>query len=175
LHFDSHPDTWDTLYGEKYNHGTPFRRAIEEGLILPGQSVQLGIRGTMLDAAVLRYSREVGFSVIPATALLGMSPDQLAERISGVLRNAPVFMSFDVDFLDPAYAPGTGTPEIGGPSTAQALGFLRALDLSNLVGLDCVEVLPAHDNAQITALAGATVVYEALCLHARSRLAAGEQ
>ncbi|MFP4200084.1 MAG: agmatinase [Clostridia bacterium] len=169
LHFDSHPDTWDTLYGEKYNHATPFRRAIEEDLILPERSIQLGIRGSMMDAEVLEYTRGVGIEMVTASELANLAPSRVAERIANAVGETPVYVTFDIDFLDPAFAPGTGTPEVGGPSTADALGYIRRLDLSKLVGMDCVEVSPPYDNAQITALAAATILYELLGVYALTR------
>ena len=173
LQFDSHPDTWDTLYGESYNHGTPFRRAIDEGLIRPERSVQLGLRGSMLNRDVLDYSRDAGFTMVPAEELLGRPAAEIAALVSQTVRDSPVYVTFDIDFLDPAFAPGTGTPEIGGPTTAQALAYLRALDFAGVVGMDCVEVLPAFDVSGITALAAATVIGEMLGLVVLGRRAGG--
>ncbi len=168
LHFDSHPDTWDSLYGERYNHGTPFRRALEENLIDPKGSVQLGIRGSMMDREVLDYTLDAGITMVPAVRMLEMSAEEVSSIVADVVGSSPLFVSFDVDFLDPAFAPGTGTPEIGGPTTAQALSYIRALDLSGLVGVDVVEVLPASDSSDMTALAAVTILHEILCLYARS-------
>lgn len=167
LHFDSHPDTWSSMYGEPYNHATPFRRAVEEGLILPERSVQLGIRGSLSGADDLTVTREMGFTVVEAHELLEMGPDEVSSLITDTVGDQPFHLTFDIDFLDPAYAPGTGTPEIGGPSTAQALSYVRRLDVSRMVGMDLVEVLPACDVAQITALAAANIMFEVIGLVAR--------
>ncbi len=169
VHLDSHPDTWDGIYGEKYNHATPFRRAADESLILPEHSIQMGIRGSVGGAEDLITAEQMGFTTLPAERLLQMRPQEVGEEISRVTAGRPFYMSFDVDFLDPAFAPGTGTPEVGGPTSAQCLSYLRSIDFSNLVGLDVVEVLPAHDSSQITALAAANVIYEVICGLAVSR------
>ncbi|MFO8060643.1 MAG: agmatinase, partial [Bacillota bacterium] len=152
IHFDSHSDTWDEVYGGRFNHATPFRRAVEENLILPQSSIQLGIRGPVPGARDLDNARQLGFTLIEAENLLNMDPEEVSRTIRDVVRDEPVYLSFDIDFLDPAHAPGTGTPEVGGPSSAQALSYIRRLDLSSVRGVDLVEVLPACDPSQITSL-----------------------
>lgn len=162
VHFDSHPDTWPEVYGEKYNHATPFMRAYEEGLIAPEKSIQLGIRGTFRGPGDLEANERIGFTVITAEQLLDMSSSEVGRRVKETVGEHPVYLSFDIDFLDPAYAPGTGTPEIGGPTSAQALAYIRRLSLEQLKGVDVVEVLPSLDPSEITALAAATVIFEIL-------------
>ncbi len=169
VHFDSHPDTWCSMYGEPFNHATPFRRAVEEGLILPERSIQLGIRGSLSGADDLAVTREMGFTVVEAHELLQMDVAEVSKLVTDTVGDSTFHLTFDIDFLDPAYAPGTGTPEIGGPSTAQALSYVRRLDVSRMVGMDLVEVLPACDVAQITALAAANIMFEVIGLVARCR------
>lgn len=160
LHFDAHSDTIPGYFGKKYNHGTPFYWAIEEGLIKPENSIQVGIRGPLYSKDALDYPKEKGLKIITGPELhdLGVTDaiKAIRERISG----HPVYISFDVDFLDAAYAPGTGTPEIGGFTTHQALQLMVGSCLGmDLKGMDLVEVLPAQDNAGITALAGASLIH----------------
>lgn len=169
LHLDSHPDTWDGIQGEKFNHATPFRRAVDESLIDPESSLQLGIRGSVGGADDLEQAREMGFTVIPADRLLRMEDREVGEQVCRVLGDRPFHLSFDIDFLDPAFAPATGTPEVGGPSTAQCLSYLRSINYSNLKSFDLVEVSPAYDTGQITALAAANITYEVICGLAVSR------
>ncbi len=166
IHLDSHSDTWNEIYGDRYNHGTSFRRAAEEGLILPGNSIQLGIRGSVPGPGDLADARELGFTVVEAERLLHMDPEEVCGMISEVAAERPVYLSFDIDFLDPAYAPGTGTPEVGGPSSAQALSYIRRLDLSRIRGVDLVEVLPAYDPSQVTSLAAACIIFEIISVMA---------
>lgn len=168
IHFDSHTDTADDAYGERFCHSTPFQRAWEEGLIVAERSVQLGIRGSLREPGRLERTREQGFTIITGPTLLDMKPGEVGKRVSRVVGEQPAYLSFDIDFLDPAFAPGTGTPEVGGPSTFQALEYIRSLDLSGLVGTDLVEVLPAHDPAQVTAYTAACIIFEILCVHAVS-------
>lgn len=172
VHFDSHPDTWDGHFGEKFTHATPFRRAVDEGLILPERSIQLGIRGSVGDAKDYLMTREMGFTLVEAHRLLEMSPQEVHGLVSDTVGDSPVYLTFDVDFLDPAFAPGTGTPEIGGPTSAQALAYLRGLDYTRLAGCDVVEVLPAYDSGDITSLLAANIMFEIMCLVARARFAA---
>lgn len=160
LHFDAHSDTISDYFGKKYNHGTPFHWAIEEGLIKPENSIQVGIRGPLYSKEALDYPRKKGLRIITGPELhnLGVADATkvIRERISG----HPVYVSFDVDFLDAAYAPGTGTPEIGGFTTHQALQLMVGSCLGmDLKGMDLVEVMPAQDNAGITALAGASLIH----------------
>jgi agmatinase len=167
VQLDAHGDTWDEYFGQKYFHGTTFKRAAEEGLLVPSGSVQAGLRGSIYGADDLRVSQELGFTVVPSEELRALGPDAYARLVKAAAGDRPVFVSFDVDFLDPAFAPGTGTPEIAGFSTAEAVAFLRALAGLNLVGADVVEVSPAYDGpGQQTALAAANVAFELLALRA---------
>jgi agmatinase len=163
VHFDAHVDTWPDSFGQPLGHGSVFYRAIEEGLVQPRRMVQIGIRSPV--------SREVhdwtvgrGVTIIPALDVHDMGPAAVAARIRDTVGDAPVYLSFDIDALDPGFAPGTGTPEIGGLATWQAQAILRRLAGLSFIGMDVVEVAPAYDVAEITALAGATVAWEYLCL-----------
>lgn len=167
--FDSHTDTWDSYFGHRYFHGTPFKRAVEEELLAPQRSTMLGLRGPLYDRADLDNARALGFDLITAAE---MHRDGLADLTSRVLARAedqPVFLSFDIDFLDPAYAPGTGTPEVGGFATWQAQMLLRGLAGLNIVAADVVEVVPAYDQSQVTAHAAANLAWEILALIAWKR------
>ncbi|HLI51884.1 MAG TPA: agmatinase, partial [Thermomicrobiaceae bacterium] len=145
IQFDSHGDTWDSYFGHKYNHGTPFRRAAEEGLIDTGRAIQVGLRGSLYGPEDLDQSRDLGFEVLTADDVRRLGIASTAERIAQRAGRGPVFLSFDIDFIDPSFAPGTGTPEVGGFSTAEALAFVRSLRGVNLVGCDVVEVSPPYD------------------------------
>jgi agmatinase len=170
VQLDSHTDTWDEYFGQKFFHGTTFLRAHEEGVIDAGASVQAGMRGTVYGPDDLGEARALGFDVVPAEELRALGAEAFAARVRERVAERPIFLSFDVDFLDPAFAPGTGTPEVGGFSTAEALSFLRALRGRRLVGADVVEVAPAYDGPGApTALAAANVAWELLALHATSR------
>lgn len=169
VQFDSHSDTWDNYWGLRYTHGTPFRRACEEGLLDTGHSIQFGLRGSEYAPGDLDETRQLGFEVLTTNDLLGMSADEAAAAIVGRVAGHPAFLSFDIDFFDPAFAPGTGTPEVGGPSSAFGLSVLRRLAGLDLKGFDVVEVLPAYDHAAITALLAATVVFEVVALVASSK------
>jgi agmatinase len=167
VQLDAHGDTWDEYFGQKYFHGTTFKRAVEERLIDPRGSVQAGMRGSIYGAEDIKVSEELGFTVIQSEELRALGPDAYARLVKSHVGERPVFLSFDVDFLDPAFAPGTGTPEIAGFSTAEAVAFLRALSGIRLAGCDVVEVAPAYDGpGQQTALAAANVAYELLALRA---------
>jgi agmatinase len=164
---DAHADTWEAYFGQKYFHGTTFKRAVEEGLLDATASVMAGMRGSVYAASDLGTARELGFKVIESDELRALGPQAYAELVRSKVGERPVFLSFDIDFLDPAFAPGTGTPEVAGFSSAEALAFLRALRGINLAGCDVVEVAPAYDGAgQPTALAAANVVFELLALRA---------
>ncbi len=170
VQFDSHGDLWDSYYGgHKYTHGTPFRRALEEGLLRPDRSVQLGMRGSVYDADDLQMARDFGFTVLTTTELLAHTPAEIGALVRERVGDSLAFLSFDVDFFDPAYCPGTGTPEVGGPTSFQGLAYLRACTGINWVGGDVVEVLPALDHAQITAHLAAQVGYEFMSLVALKR------
>src|SRR4051812_34692377 len=167
VQLDAHGDTWDEYFGQKYFHGTTFKRAAEEGLLDPRASVQAGMRGSIYGPDDIRVSEKLGFTVIASEELRSLGPDAYARLVKSHVGERPVFLSFDVDFLDPAFAPGTGTPEIAGFSTAEAVGFLRALRGIRLAGCDVVEVAPSYDGpGQQTALAAANVAYELLALPA---------
>jgi agmatinase len=173
VQFDSHADTWDSYFGQKYNHGTVFRRAVEEGLLRPESSIQIGMRGSLYDQGDLEASRELGFDLLTTDAVRKLSIDDTIARIRERIGEAKVYASFDVDFVDPAFAPGTGTPEIGGFTSLEALGFVRGLSGIDIVGCDIVEVYPQYDGpAQITALLAATVAFEFLSQLARLKKAA---
>src|SRR6478735_7710183 len=170
VHLDAHADTWEEYFGQKYFHGTTFKRAVEEGLLEPAASVQAGMRGSVYAAGDLEGARELGFTVVPSEELRALGPERYGELVRERVGDRPVFLSFDVDFLDPAFAPGTGTPEIAGFSTAEAVAFLRALRGIRLAGCDVVEVSPPYDGAgQQTALAAANVMWELLALHALAK------
>ncbi|WP_110926616.1 agmatinase [Bacillus massiliglaciei] len=164
VHFDSHGDTWDTYFGKKFSHGTMFRRAVEEELVDPSASIQIGMRGGLYGPDDLRDAEGLGYQVIPADRLKKMSAEELGDAIRSRVGCQPVFVTFDVDFLDPSFAPGTGTPEIGGFSTYEAQQFVRELKGLNLKGFDIVEVLPDRDPTKITALAAAGIGYEFISL-----------
>jgi agmatinase len=164
VQFDSHTDTWDNYWGVRYTHGTGFRRACEEGLLDTGRSIQVGLRGSEYAPGDLDDDRRLGFETLLAQDLMDMSPVEAAGAIRRRVGSGPAFLSFDIDFFDPAFAPGTGTPEAGGPSSAFGLQTVRHLGGVPFVGFDVVEVLPAHDPAAITALLAATVVFEFLAL-----------
>jgi len=162
IHFDAHSDTWPDEEGQRIDHGTMFYHAARDGLVDPARSVQIGLRTTNDD--------HMGFQVLDAREVHRSSPEQIAERIRARVGDRPVYLTFDIDCLDPAFAPGTGTPVCGGLSTHQALEILRGLRGIDLVGMDLVEVAPPYDNAEVTALAGATLAMEMVCLYAARRL-----
>jgi agmatinase len=167
VQLDAHADTWEAYFGQKYFHGTTFKRAVEEGLLDAAASVQAGMRGSVYAASDLGTARELGFTVIESEELRALGPERYGQLVREKVGERPAFLSFDVDFLDPAFAPGTGTPEIAGFSTAEAVAFLRALRGLRLAGCDVVEVSPAYDGpGQPTALAAANVVWELLALRA---------
>ena len=160
VHFDAHLDTWDTYFGAPYTHGTPFRRAAEEGLFNDQASMHVGIRGPLYSREDLAQDEELGFKVIHCDELNEQGPDHVARRIRERVGDVPLYLSIDIDVLDPAHAPGTGTPEIAGLSSRELVNILRGLRGLELVGADIVEVAPAYDHAEITSLAAATVAFE---------------
>jgi agmatinase len=163
VHFDAHVDTWKDNFGTPVGHGTPFHYAAQEGLINPGKSVQIGIRSPCSNE-IMDYTRDLGFNIISAQAIHRSSDlSGVVEEIRQTVGTAPVYLTFDIDCIDPSQAPGTGTPEIGGLFTWQAKYILENIVDLNWVGMDLVEVAPAYDHAQITALAGATFVWTYLC------------
>ena len=164
VHFDSHSDLCDEVFGQKYNHGTPFRRAIEEGLIDPAHSVQIGMRGSLYDPNEHKMAADLGMLLIPAHKVREMGFEALVKTAMERVGDKPVFLTFDIDFVDPAYAPGTGTPEVGGFTSYEALSLVRAIKDMNFVGFDIVEVLPAYDSGEITAYLAANIVFEYLSI-----------
>jgi guanidinopropionase len=167
IQFDSHSDTNDSYFGDnKYTHGTPFRRAIEEGLIDPKRSIQVGIRGSKYSVDELDYALEAGIRIVTIEEYFDLGVEKAAAEIRRVAGGGPVYVSFDVDGLDPVYAPGTGTPEIGGYSTHEAQRMIRGLQGLDIRGADVVEVAPPFDPSGNTALVGATMMFELLCVMA---------
>jgi guanidinobutyrase len=164
LHIDAHADVNEHMFGEAIAHGTPFRRAVEENLIDNARSFQIGLRGTGYAAEDFDWSRDQGFTVIQAEELWHKSASPLMQDVKDRLGAQPTYLSFDIDALDPAYAPGTGTPEFGGLTTVQALEIIRGCRGLNLVGGDLVEVSPPYDKDGNTALLAANLLYEMLCI-----------
>ena len=169
VHIDAHTDTWPEYAGSKYHHGAPFRLAAEEGLIDPRKTLQIGIRGGQNFADGLVYSRDTGMRVITIEEFDDMGWREVANEVHTLIGNSPVYLSFDIDGLDPVYAPGTGTPESGGITMREAQRLIRALSGLNYVGADLVEVSPPLDPSGTTALNGATLLFEMLCVIAQSR------
>lgn len=169
LQFDAHSDTWDSYFGKKYNHGTVFRRAIEEGLLDVSRSIQIGMRGGLYGTEDLQDARNLGLAVYTTNEYKRAGVPAMLEIIRQRVGTGPVFLSFDIDFLDPVYAPGTGTPEVAGASIDDALAFVRGLTGIPFVGFDLVEVLPAYDHGQITAAAASNIVYEFITLIALAK------
>jgi agmatinase len=167
---DAHADTWDSYYGERYFHGTPFRRAVEEGLLRPERSVLAGMRGPLYSASDLAEAREMGFELIGGDELRRTSPADYAKRVRDRVGEAPAFFSFDIDVIDPGFAPATGTPEVAGLLPHEALALIRSLAGMEFCGFDVVEVSPPYDGpAQTTALLAASIAYEFLALAALAR------
>jgi agmatinase len=168
VHFDAHVDTWPDNFGQTYAHGSVFYHAIKEGLVDPSHMIQVGIRSPV-EREVYDWTRDKGVTILSAQDVHGMGSPAVAQRIREIVGAGPCYLTFDIDALDPAFAPGTGTPEVGGLSTWQAQAILRGLVDLRFVGMDLVEVAPAYDTAEITALAGATFVWEYLSLVIRAR------
>jgi agmatinase len=169
VHFDSHPDTWDEYFGSKFFHGTPFRRAVEEGLLDPRRMIQIGIRGPLYGADDFAFHDQHGIEVVRVETVKEQGTAWVASRLER-LRGGPVYCSFDIDAVDPAYAPATGTPEVGGLTSYEALVLVRALQGLALVGADVVEVSPPYDGpGQITSLLAANLLFEFVSLLARER------
>ena len=174
VHFDAHTDTWDSYFGgEKYTHGTPFRRAIEEGLLDPKRVIQIGIRGSVYDLDDDRWGLEQGIRIIYIEDYFRMGPDAVIAEARRVVGDGPTYLSFDVDGIDPAFTPGTGTPEVGGYTPAEAQKMLRGLRGIDFVGADVVEVSPPFDQSGNTALVAANLMFEILALLA-DRVAAAK-
>ncbi|MBP2369098.1 agmatinase [Pseudonocardia parietis] len=169
VHFDAHLDTWDTYFGADITHGTPFRNAAEEGLLDPRRCLHVGIRGPLYSEQDLTNDEVLGFQVIHTDAFQTEGLPAVVERMRRRLGTGPVYVSVDIDVLDPAHAPGTGTPEAGGLTSRELLHVLRALVGVDVVGADVVEVAPAYDHAEITGIAAAHVAYELLSVLATNR------
>lgn len=165
IQFDAHSDTYDTFFnGSKYTHGTPFRRAIEEGLVDPKRFVQIGLRGAISDAGNYDYAREMGVRIIFIEEFMERGVADVMAEARAIVGDAPTYVTFDIDGIDPSQAPGTGTPEIGGFSTREAQQMVRLLDGLDIIGADLVEVAPPFDPSGLTALTGATILFELLCV-----------
>ena len=160
VHFDAHLDTWNTYFDAPYTHGTPFRRASEQGLIVKGHSAHVGIRGSLYDRQDLLDDEELGFTIVHCRDIDRIGVDGIVERVVDRVGDHPLYVSIDIDVLDPAFAPATGTPEAGGMTSRELLGVLRAMRELRLVGADIVEVSPVYDHAEVTAVAAANIAYE---------------
>ncbi len=170
IDFDSHTDTWDSYWGgERYTHGTWCKRAIEEGLIDTRRAVQIGIRGGLYGSEDRGGARALGLHLIPTEELLRRGVDEVLPEVRQRIGSGPVFLSFDIDSIDPGFAPGTGTPEVGGPSSRDALRLVRGLRGIQFVGFDLVEVIPQYDSGEVTSLLAGTLVHEFLALLALRR------
>ena len=169
VHFDSHTDLWESYFGRPYAHGTMFRRALEEGVVDPSRVVQAGMHGPLYNESDEGIPDELGVEMIPWRELVGLDPGEFACRVQERIGDGPTFLTFDIDFVDAAFAPGTGTPEVGGPTSFQALSYLRALVDLKFVGFDVVEISPIYDGpGQVTALLGAHLIFDMLAMVARS-------
>jgi agmatinase len=166
IHFDAHVDTWPESFGQPFGHGSVFYHAIEENLVDPKRTIQVGIRSPV-SKKVYDWTTGRGVTILSALDVHERGPAAVADQVCSIAGNAPAYLSFDIDSLDPAFAPGTGTPEVGGLASWQAQAILRRLGGVSFVGMDVVEVAPAYDVAEITALAAATVVWEYLALVSR--------
>ncbi|MGH3096218.1 MAG: agmatinase [Streptosporangiales bacterium] len=164
LHFDAHLDTWDTYFGARYTHGTPFRRAVEEGLLDTSAVCHVGIRGPLYGPGDLSDDKRFGFGIISAADVLRRGVDEVADSLRARIGSRPLYVSVDIDVLDPAHAPGTGTPEAGGVTSRELLEILRGLRGAQLVAADVVEVAPAYDHASMTAVAASHVAYDLVSL-----------
>jgi guanidinopropionase len=169
IHFDAHSDTYDSFFGSRYNHGTPFRRAIEENLLDPKRVIQVGIRGAISDAKNYDFAKSAGVRIVFIEELEERGATAVMEEARKIVGDKPIYVSFDIDVLDPSIAPGTGTPEIGGITTREAQKMIRLLGGLDIAGADLVEVSPPLDPTGGTALTAATLMFELLCVLAESR------
>ena len=168
IHFDAHTDLFESYFdGYKYTHGTPFRRAIEEGLLDPKRVIQIGIRGSMYDGADIEWGRRQGVTIIQIEELFERGIKDVMQQARDIVGNNETYCSYDIDFIDPTFAPGTGTPEVGGPNSFQALQVVRELSGVNLIGMDLVEVSPPFDQSGATSWLGISIVFEMLCILAK--------
>ena len=170
VHFDAHLDTWDTYFGAPYTHGTPFRRAREENLFMDDASMHVGIRGPLYSRNDLKNDESFGFKIIHCDEFQSQGIDKIVERIRTRVGNNPLYLSIDIDVLDPAFAPGTGTPEVAGMTTREIVNVIRGLSGLNLISADVVEVSPAYDHAEVTSLAATTIIYELTNLFTKKKL-----
>lgn len=168
IHFDSHIDTWDEYFGTKMSHGTPFRRAIEEKLLNPNKIIQIGLRGQLYNEKDLEFNKVHGVTMITIEEVFEHGISFVNNKIHN-LHGDKLYLSFDIDALDPAYAPGTGTPQVGGLTSFQALQLIRALQGLDFIGFDLVEVSPPYDSKGITSLLAANLIFEILCVFAKAR------
>lgn len=168
VHFDAHLDTWDTYFNAPYTHGTPFRRAWEEGLLDAGRTMHVGIRGSLYSERDLSEDADMGFAIVHARDMDRLGADRVVEMIRERVGEAPVYISIDIDVLDPGFAPGTGTPEAGGLTSRELLAIVRGFDGAHVIGGDIVEVSPPYDHAEITAIVAANLAYEYCSLLARA-------
>ncbi|WP_152229541.1 MULTISPECIES: agmatinase [Arthrobacter] len=164
LHFDAHLDTWDTYFGAEYTHGTPFRRAVEEGILDTEAISHVGTRGPLYGKKDLEEDRRFGFGIVTSSDVFRQGVDEVVAKLRDRIGNRPLYISVDIDVLDPAHAPGTGTPEAGGITSRELLEILRGMRGMNLIGADVVEVAPAYDHADITAVAASHVAYDLITL-----------
>ena len=169
VHFDAHLDTWDTYFDAPFTHGTPFRRAWQEGLLDADHTMHVGIRGSLYSKDDLADDASMGFSIVPARDLDRLGADRVVEMVRERVGDAPVYISIDIDVLDPGFAPGTGTPEAGGLSSRELLAMVRGFAGAHVVGADVVEVSPPYDHAEITAIAAANLAYEYCSVFAWNR------
>ena len=168
IHFDAHTDLFESYFdGYKYTHGTPFRRAIEEGLLDPKRVIQIGIRGSMYDGADIEWGRHQGVTIIQIEELFERGIKDVMQQARDIVGSNETYCSYDIDFIDPTFAPGTGTPEVGGPNSFQALQVVRELSGVNLIGMDLVEVSPPFDQSGATSWLGISIVFEMLCILAK--------
>lgn len=166
LHFDAHLDTWDTYFGARYTHGTPFRRAAEENLLDLGALSHVGVRGPLYSRADIAEDQRMGFGIVTAMDVARQGTDAIVATLRERIGDRPLYISVDIDVLDPAHAPGTGTPEAGGLTSRELLAILRGLNGTRVVSADVVEVAPAYDSAEITAVAASNVAYEIISIMA---------
>ena len=164
LHFDAHLDTWDTYFGAEYTHGTPFRRAFEEGIIDTEALSHVGTRGPLYGKKDLEDDRRFGFGIVTSADVYRQGVDEVVAKLRDRIGDRPLYISIDVDVMDPAHAPGTGTPEAGGITSRELLEILRGFRGLNLIGADVVEVAPAYDHAEITGVAASHLAYDLVSL-----------